>query len=145
MSATIPSNKRLDDLLKSTGFDCPENLKGKAFSEATAGGSGITIIELHTGNSYQVGSPIKLHSTYDKSLDSKCVVWFKKEQAYINTKDFVVGRTYKYTMQNTEGTTFDITIKKEASGSNYILEATFKDRGDISGGLSCFLVTGRLI
>lgn len=38
MSATIPSNKRLDDLLKSTGFDCPENLKGKAFSEATSGG-----------------------------------------------------------------------------------------------------------
>ena len=46
MSATIPSNKQLDDLLKSTGFDCPENLKGKTFSEATSGGgggSGITV------------------------------------------------------------------------------------------------------
>ena len=47
MSATIPSNKQLDDLLKSTGFDCPESLKGKTFSEATSGGggggSGITV------------------------------------------------------------------------------------------------------
>lgn len=47
MSATIPSNKQLDDLLKSTGFDCPENLKDKTFYEATSGsgggGSGITV------------------------------------------------------------------------------------------------------
>lgn len=142
MSATIPGNKRLDDLLKSTGFDCPENLKGKAFSEATSGS--IAIADVHTGNSYSVGTPIKLYFTYDKSLDGKYVVWFKKEQAYINTRDFVEGRTYKYTMQNTQGTTFDITIKKEASGSGYRLETVFKDRGDISGGLSCFLVIGRL-
>ena len=39
MSATIPSNKQLDDLLKPTGFDCPESLKGKTFNEATSGGS----------------------------------------------------------------------------------------------------------
>ena len=49
MGATIPSNKQLYDLLKSTGFDCPENLKGKTFAEATSGsggggsGSGITV------------------------------------------------------------------------------------------------------
>ena len=40
MSATIPSNKQLDDLLKSTGFDCPESLKGKTFELATSGGGG---------------------------------------------------------------------------------------------------------
>ena len=38
MSAIIPSNKQLDDLLKPTGFDCPESLKGKTFAEATSGG-----------------------------------------------------------------------------------------------------------
>lgn len=38
MSATIPSNKQLDDLLKPTGFDCPKSLKGKTFEEATSGG-----------------------------------------------------------------------------------------------------------
>ena len=37
MSATIPDNKQLDDLLKSTGFDCPENLKDKTFHEVTSG------------------------------------------------------------------------------------------------------------
>ena len=37
MSATIPDNKQLYDLLKSTGFDCPENLKDKTFQEATSG------------------------------------------------------------------------------------------------------------
>ena len=144
MSATIPSNKQLDDLLKSTGFDCPENLKGKAFSEATSGGGGVTLVDLHTGNSYIVGAPVKLYSTYDKSLDGKYVVWFKKEQTQINTRDLEVGRTYKYTMQNSEGVTFDITLKKEALGSNYRLETEFKDRGNISGGLNCFLVVGTL-
>lgn len=144
MRATIPSNKQLDDLLKSTGFDCPENLKGKAFSEATSGGGGVTLVDLHTGNSYRVGVPVKLYSTYDKSLDGKYVVWFKKEQTQINTRDLEVGRTYKYTMQNSEGVTFDITLKKEALDSNYRLEAEFKDRGNISGGLNCFLVVGAL-
>lgn len=37
MSATIPDNKQLDDLLKPTGFDCPENLKDKTFYEVTSG------------------------------------------------------------------------------------------------------------
>ena len=37
MSATIPGNKPLDDLLKPTGFDCPENLKDKTFYEVTSG------------------------------------------------------------------------------------------------------------
>ena len=144
MSATIPNNKQLDDLLKSTGFDCPENLKGKTFSEATSGGGGVALVDLHTGNSYKVGAPVKLYSTYDKSLDGKYVVWFKKEQTQINTRDLEVGRTYKYTMQNSEGTTFDITLKKEDSGSNYKLETEFRDRGNISGGLNCFLVVGTL-
>ena len=38
MSATIPDNKQLYDLLKPTGFDCPESLKGKTFEQATSGG-----------------------------------------------------------------------------------------------------------
>lgn len=38
MSATIPETMPLSDLLKSTGYDCPEELQGKTFAEATAGG-----------------------------------------------------------------------------------------------------------
>ena len=47
MSAQIPETKTLKDLLKPTGFDCPEELQDKTFAEATSGGggggSGITI------------------------------------------------------------------------------------------------------
>lgn len=38
MSAIIPKTKTLSDLLKPTGFDCPETLRGKTFEEATSGG-----------------------------------------------------------------------------------------------------------
>lgn len=38
MSATIPESMRLDDLLKATGYDCPQSLQGKTFDQATEGG-----------------------------------------------------------------------------------------------------------
>ena len=38
MSAQIPETMLLSDLLKPTGYDCPEELQGKTFAEATAGG-----------------------------------------------------------------------------------------------------------
>ena len=40
MSAQIPSTMLLSDLLKSTGYDCPEELQDKTFAEATSGGGG---------------------------------------------------------------------------------------------------------
>ena len=40
MSAQIPESKTLKDLLKPTGFDCPEELQDKTFAEATSGGGG---------------------------------------------------------------------------------------------------------
>ena len=38
MSAQIPSTMLLSDLLKPTGYDCPDELQGKTFDEATTGG-----------------------------------------------------------------------------------------------------------
>ena len=38
MSATIPESMRLNDLLKATGYDCPVDLQGKTFDQATEGG-----------------------------------------------------------------------------------------------------------
>lgn len=38
MSAQIPETMLLSDLLKPTGYDCPEELQGRTFVEATAGG-----------------------------------------------------------------------------------------------------------
>ena len=37
MSANIPEHMLLSDLLKATGYDCPSNLQGMTFKEATAG------------------------------------------------------------------------------------------------------------
>ena len=41
MSAQIPSTMLLSDLLKSTGYDCPTDLLGKTFDEATTGDSEV--------------------------------------------------------------------------------------------------------
>lgn len=40
MSAKIPENMEIKDLLKATGYDCPEDLQSKTFNEATSGGGG---------------------------------------------------------------------------------------------------------
>ena len=43
MSARIPDTALLSDLLKPTGYDCPERLQGKTFDESTTGGGNISI------------------------------------------------------------------------------------------------------
>ena len=45
MNAQIPETMLLSDLLKPTGYDCPEDLQGKTFEEATTGGGGDIDIE----------------------------------------------------------------------------------------------------
>ena len=54
MSATIPNGMLLSDLLKATGYDCPESLQGKTFKQATAG-AGIDL-EANHASSVNVGS-----------------------------------------------------------------------------------------
>ena len=43
MSAQIPETMLLSDLLKPSGYDCPEKLQGKTFEESTSGGGDISI------------------------------------------------------------------------------------------------------
>lgn len=40
MSSKIPANMEIKDLLKSTGYDCPEDLQNKTFAQATSGSGG---------------------------------------------------------------------------------------------------------
>lgn len=142
MSATIPNNKQLDDLLKSTGFDCPENLKGKSFAEATSGGD-ITIVSAESAILNRAGTPVNLNYIYDKSLDDKYVVWFKKEQAQINTRDLEVGKTYNSTILY-KGFTFKIALTKvlENANKDYNIKVTFRDSNGVGGHLTCFLIIG---
>ena len=155
MSAVISDKVMMKEVLKATGFDCPQGMENKTFEEATSGGGSggeggseeggsgdITIVSAQVNVLNTPGKPVKLAATYDKSLDDNYVVWFKKEQVQIPTRDFEVGRTYKYTTQNTAGITFDITFKKEVTGVNYRIMVEFKDRGTTSPGLACFLILG---
>lgn len=68
MSATIPNSMLLSDLLKSTGYDCPENLQGKTFKQATAG-AGIDLEANHavTVNVSEYAQPIQIEpsDTYE--------------------------------------------------------------------------------
>lgn len=68
MSATIPNSMLLSDLLKSTGYDCPENLQGKTFKQATAG-AGIDLEANHavTVNVSEYSQPIQIEpsDTYE--------------------------------------------------------------------------------
>lgn len=41
MSANIPDNMLLSDLLKATGYNCPNSLRGLTFHEATGGDIGL--------------------------------------------------------------------------------------------------------
>ena len=43
MRARIPDNMLLSDLLKATGYDCPQRLQGKTFEESTTGEGNISI------------------------------------------------------------------------------------------------------
>lgn len=68
MSAKIPNSMLLSDLLKSTGYDCPENLQGKTFKQATAG-AGIDLEANHavTVNVSEYSQPIQIEpsDTYE--------------------------------------------------------------------------------
>ena len=68
MSATIPNSMLLSDLLKSTGYDCPESLQGKTFKQATAG-AGIDLEANHavTVNVSEYAQPVQIEpsDTYE--------------------------------------------------------------------------------
>lgn len=60
MSATIPNGMLLSDLLKATGYDCPETLQGKTFKQATAGAG----IDLESNKAVSVNA-----STYAQAIE----------------------------------------------------------------------------
>lgn len=68
MSATIPNSMLLSDLLKATGYDCPESLQGKTFKQATAG-AGIDLEANHTAtvNVSEYAQPVQIEpsDTYE--------------------------------------------------------------------------------
>ena len=68
MSARIPDSMLLSDLLKATGYDCPDALQGKTFKQATAG-AGIDLEANHASSvnvsEYSQPIEIKPSDTYE--------------------------------------------------------------------------------
>lgn len=60
MSATIPNGMLLSDLLKAAGYDCPSNLQGKTFAQATSGAG----IDLESNKAVSVNA-----STYTQAVE----------------------------------------------------------------------------
>lgn len=90
MSARIPDNMLLSDLLKATGYDCPQRLQGKTFEESTTGEGNISI-EANKEVSILTNGIIEITPTADKDA-------MKKVTANINVggsgMKFVVSKSY---------------------------------------------------
>lgn len=76
MSANIPEHMLLSDLLKATGYNCPANLQGKTFKEATAGD---TPAELDDNKAVTIDAstytqPVEVTPTEGKEGMKKCTV-----------------------------------------------------------------------
>jgi len=78
MSVNIPDTKLVSELLKPTGYICPENLEGKTFEEATEGGGGGDV-ELEDNKSAAINvtaytSPVVVNPTEGEDAMKKVTV-----------------------------------------------------------------------
>lgn len=76
MSATIPDTMLLKDLLKATGYDCPDDLKTKTFKEATAGDVPADLEDNHavSVNASTYTQPIEVTPAEGKEGMKKCTI-----------------------------------------------------------------------
>lgn len=77
MSANIPDTKLVSELLKPTGYICPENLEDKTFEEATEGGGGDVELEDNKSAAINVTaytSPVVVNPTEGKDAMKKVTV-----------------------------------------------------------------------
>mgnify|MGYP003303113834 CR=1 FL=1 len=76
MSANITEHMLLSDLLKATGYNCPANLQGKTFKEATAGGSPSELDDNKavTIDASTYTQPVEVTPTEGKEGMKKCTV-----------------------------------------------------------------------
>ena len=75
MSAQIPETMLLSDLLKPTGYDCPTELQGKTFAEATTGGD--SKISTNTAATIDVSTytkPVEVEPAKDYDATKKVTV-----------------------------------------------------------------------
>ncbi len=76
MSAQIPDTMLLKDLLKATGYDCPDALKAKTFKEATAGDTPADLEDNHavSVNASTYTQPVEVTPASGKEGMKKCTI-----------------------------------------------------------------------
>lgn len=103
MSAQIPETMLLSDLLKATGYDCPEELQGRTFAEATAGGD----VQTNKASTIDVSAytePIVIKPDTDYESMKKNTVTLSNIPEHKTEEDLSVTENGEYTPD--EGKTF---------------------------------------
>lgn len=103
MSAQIPDSMLLSDLLKSTGYDCPEELQGRTFAEATAGGD----VQTNKASTIDVSAytePVVIKPDTDYESMKKNTVTLSNIPAVKTEEDLSVTENGEYTPD--EGKTY---------------------------------------
>ena len=126
MSASIPETMLLSDLLKPTGFDCPADLEGKTFNEATAGGD--VEVESNKASSINVSTytkPVAVTPTSGKDAMAKATITLTnipvaKEEIDLDASENTTytpssGKVYKKVVVNVPTVTALFAWKLESS------------------------------
>ena len=103
MSAQIPDSMLLSDLLKATGYDCPEELQGRTFAEATAGGD----VQTNKASTIDVSAytePVVITPDTDYESMKKNTVTLNNIPSVKTEEDLSVTENGEYTPE--EGKTF---------------------------------------
>lgn len=115
MSAQIPDSMLLSDLLKATGYDCPEELQGRTFAEATAGGD----VQTNKASTIDVSAytePVVIIPDTDYESMKKNTVTLNNIPAVKTEEDLRVTENGEYTPD--EGKTFGkVTVAVPPTGA----------------------------
>lgn len=112
MSANIPEHMLLSDLLKATGYNCPSNLQGKTFKEATAGGSPSELDDNKavTIDASTYTQPVEVTPTEGKEGMKKCTVTLENIPQPAKLYAFGTAEGVVYTLSVPEADTAEIDV-----------------------------------
>ena len=125
MSAKIPVNMEIKDLLKATGYDCPEDLQGKTFNEATSGagggsGGGANIAKELNAQAIRTSVESRQAITPPEGYDGFSEITFpsylltEEEITTNGTKEFGTGSVPYFPKKVTVNIPSDYTIEEKA-------------------------------
>lgn len=140
MSAQIPETKTLKDLLKPTGFDCPEELQDKTFAEATSGGggSGITIEPITiTQNGTATAPSGKAYSPITVNVPSSGGADLEADKKVSITANGIVEITPTDGKDGMKKVTANVNVG--GSGISFIVSKSYNTDNSSDGSLMTFL------